>query len=86
MATFFALLLMLIAVCDGAGGTKEEVADEYKRSFKLTVIVLTMNRPLSLARLLKSIEATEMEDEQDFFDVEIHVDKSIGLHYDDCVK
>ena len=52
----------------------------------MTVIILTMNRPQSLARLLRSIEATDFEYEDDFFDLEIHVDKSIGAHYDECVK
>ena len=56
------------------------------RDFKLTVIVLTMNRPQSLARLMRSIEATDFEFEDDYFDMEIHVDKSIGWHYDECVR
>ena len=56
--------------------------------FNLTVVVLTMNRPHSLARLLRSIEATDFGDleGEEFFDLEIHVDKSLGLHYEDCVK
>ena len=56
--------------------------------FNLTVVVLTMNRPRSLARLLRSIEATDFGDleGEEFFDLEIHVDKSLGLHYEDCVK
>ena len=56
------------------------------KDFKLTVVVLTMNRPKSLARLLKSIENTDFEFDDDKFDVEIHVDKSMGLHYDECVS
>ena len=54
----------------------------------MTVVVLTMNRPHSLARLLRSIEATDFGDldGEEFFDLEIHVDKSLGLHYEDCVK
>ena len=60
--------------------------DEDKRDFKLTVVVLTMNRAHSLARLLKSLDETDFEFKEDYFDVEIHVDKSIGAHYDDCVK
>lgn len=55
------------------------------KNFKLTVVVLTMNRPNSLARLLNSIHDTDFENDEDNFDVEIHVDKSMGLHYDDCV-
>ncbi len=55
--------------------------------FKLTVVVLTMNRPNSLARLLKSLAETDLEDpEKDKFDVEIHIDKAVGSPYEDCVK
>ena len=57
-----------------------------KQNFKLTVIVLTMNRPKSLVRLLNSIRNTDFEEEDDKFDVEIHVDKSFGLHYQECVE
>ena len=57
-----------------------------KREFKLTVIILTMDRPQSLARLLKSIYNTDFENDQDYFDIEIHVDKTIGLHYQECVE
>ena len=53
---------------------------------KLTVIVLTMDRPHSLARLLSSIANTDFENEEDYFDIEIHVDKSVGLHYEECVE
>ena len=54
--------------------------------FKLTVVILTMNRAHSLARLLRSLEATDFEFDSDGFDIEMHVDKSIGAHYDDCVE
>jgi len=50
------------------------------------VIILTMNRPHSLARVLKSIAATDFENDKDYFDIEIHVDKSVGLHYQECVQ
>ena len=59
---------------------------EDKRDFKLTVIVLTMDRQHSLARLLRSIANTDFEDDDDFFDIEIHVDKTVGLHYEECVE
>ena len=59
---------------------------EDDREFKLTVIVLTMDRPHSLARLLRSIANTDFEDDEDFFDIEIHVDKTVGLHYQGCVE
>ena len=54
------------------------------KDFKLTVVVLTMNRPKPLARLLKSIYDTDFESDDDKFDVEIHVDKSFGLHHEEC--
>ena len=81
-AAFVPIFLTLFSVAHGETNSTESS----RRSFKLTVIVLTMNRPRSLARLLKSLEETDFEDEADFFDTEIHVDKSIGAHYDDCVK
>ena len=56
------------------------------REFKLTVIILTMDRHYSLARVLRSIANTDFEFDDDYFDVEIHVDKSIGEHYEECVK
>ncbi len=71
---FFAILLR--AKCE----------DEDSREFKLTVIVLTMDRPHSLARVLRSIAATDFESDQDYFDIEIHVDKTVGLHYQECVE
>ena len=40
----------------------------------------------SVFRLLRSLNATDFENETDKFDVEIHVDKSVGLHYQECVK
>lgn len=63
-----------------------EITENDAKNFKLTVVVLTMNRPQSLARLLKSLRATDFEFDDDKFDVEIHVDKSLGLHYDECVE
>ena len=60
--------------------------NDFKRDFKLTVIVLTMDRPHSLARLLKSIYNTDFESDEDYFDIEIHVDKTVGLHYQECVE
>ena len=45
-----------------------------------------MNRPKSLARLLSSLRNTDFEFDDEQFDVEIHVDKSLGLHYDECVE
>lgn len=63
-----------------------KAATEDKRDFKLTVIMLTMDRHNSLARVLKSIAETDFESDEDYFDIEIHVDKSVGLHYDECIK
>ena len=51
---------------------------EQRRGFKLKVIILTMNRPESLRRLLDSLNRTFFEHPGDALDVEIHVDKSRG--------
>ncbi len=72
-----ALILPLTSLCN---------EEEAYRKFNLTVIVLTMNRAASLARLMRSLDNTDFEFDDDKFDVEIHVDKSMGAHYDDCVK
>ena len=47
-----------------------------------------LKEPLAFGRfrLLRSIKATDFENETDKFDVEIHVDKSVGLHYQECVE
>ena len=78
LSSIFILLSSALCIAD-----KIE-ADE--RDFKLTVIVLTMDRPHSLARLLKSIYNTDFESDEDYFDIEIHVDKTVGLHYQECVE
>jgi len=59
---------------------------EQKTEFSMKVFVLTMNRPESLMRLLNSISNTFFEYEGDKLELEIHVDKSHGLLYDECVK
>ncbi|XP_040574754.1 uncharacterized protein [Lepeophtheirus salmonis] len=64
----------------------EEDIQEGRSRYKLTVIILTMNRPHSLQRLLNSLDKTEFDEPEDYFDVEIHVDKSLGSLYKDCVK
>ena len=51
---------------------------EQQADFHLKVIVLTMNRPESLNRLLSSLNRTYFEFDSDQLDVEIHVDKSHG--------
>ena len=47
-----------------------------------------MDRPHSLARLLKSIANTDFESDEDYFDIEVHVDypKTPGLHWKECVE
>ncbi len=75
----------MLLLCVFLSPSKEDVTSD-RRDFKLTVVVLTMNRPHSLMRLLRSIERTDFEFDDDGFDMEIHVDKSIGGHYDECVK
>lgn len=88
----FSILTLCLCPCHGTAekeepkGAKPEDKIVDTREFKLTVVVLTMNRAHSLARLLRSLDATDFEFKEDYFDVEIHVDKSIGAHYDDCVK
>ena len=78
---FVILVNLLPIISSNETSPSKEVKD-----FKLTVVVLTMNRPQSLGRLLKSIHNTDFEFDSDKFDVEIHVDKSMGLHYDECVS
>ena len=51
---------------------------ETTEEFSMKVIVLTMNRPESLNRLLDSISNTFFEHHSDKLEVEIHVDKSHG--------
>ena len=51
---------------------------ERSSRFNLTVIILTMNRPESLRRLLDSIDQTFFEFSEDKLNLEIHVDKSQG--------
>ena len=46
--------------------------------FSLRVIVLTMNRPQALARLLTSLSNTFFQHHADSLHVEIHVDKAHG--------
>ena len=59
---------------------------EQTEPYTIKVIVLTMNRPQSLLRLLRSIKRTYFEYPGDRLEVEIHVDKSHGLYYQDCVN
>ena len=59
---------------------------EKPKTFNLTVIILTMNRPESLRRALKSIYETDFENEDDFFDVEIHIDKTTGKLWEECIQ
>ena len=59
---------------------------EQTEPYTIKVIVLTMNRPQSLLRLLRSINRTYFEYPGDRLEVEIHVDKSHGLYYQDCVN
>lgn len=59
---------------------------EQSETFSMKVIILTMNRPESLMRLLSSLNKTYFEHPEDRIDVEIHVDKAHGWLYNDCVK
>jgi hypothetical protein len=51
---------------------------EGTRPFVMRVIILTMNRPQSLSRLLDSLSRTFFEYAADALHVEIHVDKAHG--------
>jgi len=82
----FITLFLLLKILYFANGNETPSKSNNDFEFKLTVIVLTMNRPHSLARLLKSLKETDFENDTDYFDVEIHVDKSVGLHYKECVE
>ena len=59
---------------------------EQTAHFSMRVIVLTMNRPDSLTRLLNSINNTFFEYPGDRIELEIHVDKAHGLLHDECVR
>jgi hypothetical protein len=56
----------------------ELTAREQLEPFSLRVIILTMNRPESLVRLLNSLSNTFFEEPTDTLHVEIHVDKAHG--------
>jgi len=71
----------------GNWSTLSELSElEQQASFSMKVLVLTMNRPESLKRLLSSIYNTYFEFPEDKIEVEIHVDKSHGWLYRDCVN
>ena len=59
---------------------------EQTAHFSMRVIVLTMNRPDSLTRLLNSINNTFFEYPGDRIELEIHVDKAHGLLHAECVR
>ena len=82
----FAFLLLILQVLPQCTFSQYSPDEKDVKNFKITVVVLTMNRPNSLARLLNSIHNTDFVNDDDKFDVEIHVDKSLGLHYDACVE
>jgi len=77
---------LLLLSCLAFWPCVEMTEDSNESSFNLTVVILTMNRPHSLSRLLRSLDQTDFENKEDFFDVEIHVDKSLGEYYNECVK
>jgi hypothetical protein len=82
----FAFLLLLFQIIPQSTFSQYSPDENDVKNFKLTVVVLTMNRPNSLARLLNSIHNTDFENDDDRLNVEIHVDKSLGLHYNACVE
>lgn len=78
------LFLVLVTFCGSSGMC--DISEEANPPFNLTVIVLTMNRPKSLERLLNSLKATDFEYDNDSFNVVFHIDKSTGGLYDQTVK
>ena len=76
------ILLFLVSVTFCGNSAMCDISEEDSHPpFNMTVIVLTMNRPKSLERLLNSLKATDFENENDSFDVVFHIDKSTGgLH------
>ena len=103
--TTLSLVLLLVLVC--AIGAEDEggpvCSDDVNQvsgcpwDLKLTVVVLTMNRPRALARLLQSLVETDLSDWEDSskgggastsvpFNVEIHVDKAVGTPHEECVR
>ena len=78
---FVSCLLMTVSFGSSDGESQVD-----SPPFNLTVIVLTMNRPKSLQRLLDSLKATDFEFPNDKFDVEIHIDKTVGGLYDQTVR
>ena len=82
----FAFLVLLFQIIPQTTFSQYAPEEKEIKNFKLTVVVLTMNRPNSLARLLNSIHNTDFENDDDRLNVEIHVDKSLGLHYSACVE
>merc|ERR1712110_1124508 len=70
----------------GAATDIYSVSGGYGPDFNLTVIILTMNRPNSLQRLLESLKATDFEFASNKFDIEFHIDKTVGGLYDETVR
>ena len=77
---------IVTVTCDGLINATSLSELEQTQPFSMRLIVLTMNRPDSLMRLLRSINRTFFEYDSDKINVEIHVDKSHGWLYEDCVK
>jgi hypothetical protein len=77
------ILVFLLAYlfCALTVGSNDDISEhEGTRPFVMRVIILTMNRPQSLSRLLDSLSRTFFEYAADALHVEIHVDKAHGKH------
>jgi hypothetical protein len=77
------ILVSLLAClfCALTVGSNDDMSElEGTRPFVMRVIILTMNRPQSLSRLLDSLSRTFFEYAADALHVEIHVDKAHGKH------
>jgi hypothetical protein len=77
----FPVSLLACFFCALTVGSNDDMSElEDTRPFSMRVIILTMNRPPSLSRLLDSLSRTFFEYAADALHVEIHVDKAHGKH------
>ena len=75
----FTVTLVACIFCALTVRSNDDMSElEGTRPFSMRVIILTMNRPQSLSRLLDSLSRTFFEYAADALHVEIHVDKAHG--------
>ncbi len=77
----FTVSLLACLFCALTVRSNDDMSElEGTRPFVMRVIILTMNRPQSLSRLLDSLSRTFFEHAADALHVEIHVDKANGKY------